>query len=215
MSIRDYDIKNSAVLDMLEDFRYTYRELYQPELTNNCLFDEMKGKADFYTSEDEMYRYIDMGEDHDGSPESSVCYAIKPQHYNGTHPEEYRKTWNQLNDTMKTELGVQTSALSTLYPPGGFIGWHTNANAAAFNLIFTWSEKGDGWWKHVDPKTGEVITIPDKEGWQLKAGQFGSHGSGNVVLHAAKTNCFRITLGYMLGHDEHYWKDCIDYITNP
>lgn len=213
MTISKYEIKNRSVLDLLEEFRYTYRELYQPEETNTCLFDEMRGKADLYTGEEEMRRIVAMGEEHDGSPQSSVCYPIKPQHYNGTHPEEYRKTWHYIDYKMRSELGLQISALSTLYPPGGFIGWHNNANAAAFNLIFTWSEKGDGWWKHIDPKTGEVVTIPDVQGWQLKAGQFGTYGSDHVMYHAAQTNCYRITLGYMLGHNEQYWQDCIDFIT--
>jgi hypothetical protein len=188
--------------------------LYRPENSNSCLFSELKGKADLYTGEDEMWKIIDMGEEHDGSASTSVCYPIKPDHYNGTHPEEYAKTWHNLNNTLTEELGVQHSALSTLYPPEGFIGWHNNANASAYNLIFTWSESGDGWFKYVDPKTQEVITIQDERGWNLKAGHFGAYGSGDVVYHAAKTGCYRLTLSYVLGHDEDYWKDCIDFITS-
>jgi hypothetical protein len=215
VSLKKYSIKNDSVLSILEDFRYTYRELYQPEKTNNCLFPEMKGMGDHYTGEDEMWRIIDMGEEHDGAASTSVCYAIKPDHYKGTHPEEYSKTWNGLNASLTEELGVQHSALSTLYPPQGFIGWHNNANASAYNIIFTWSEHGDGWFKYVDPKTQEVITIQDDKGWNLKAGHFGTYGSGDVVYHSAKTDCYRMTLSYTLGHDEDYWKDCVDFITNP
>ena len=214
MSLTKFPIKNINVLSILEDFRYTYRELYQPEKTNNCLFPEMKGMADHYTGEDEMWRIIDMGEEHDGAASTSVCYAIKPDHYNGTHPEEYSKTWINLNTSLTEELGVQHSALSTLYPPQGFIGWHNNANASAYNIIFTWSEHGEGWFKYVDPKTQEVITIQDEKGWNLKAGHFGIYGSGDVVYHSAKTDCYRMTLSYTLGHDEDYWKDCIDFISS-
>jgi hypothetical protein len=217
MSLTSYEIKNRKVLDLLEDFRYTYRELYQPEKTNQILFESQVGMADYYTGEDEMLHIIRMGEDHLGAAENSVCHPIKKEFYRGTHPEEYAKTWSQLDEKMKTELGLQSSALSTLYPPDGFIGWHNNANASAFNLIFTWSEKGDGWFKYIDPSTlsttREVITVPDKQGWQLKAGHFGSYGSGDVVYHAARTNCYRMTLSYVLGHNENYWQDCIDYIT--
>ena len=215
MSLSKFTIKNKNVLNILEDFRYTYRDLYQPEITNNCLFTEMKGMGDHYTGEDEMHRIIDMGEEHDGAASTSFCYAIKPDHYNGTHPEEYAKTWHNLNNGLTEELGVQNSALSTLYPADGFIGWYNNANASAYNLIFTWSEHGDGWFKYVDPKTQEVVTIQDDKGWNLKAGHFGEYGSGDVVYHSAKTNCYRMTLSYVLGHDEDYWKDCIDFITNP
>jgi hypothetical protein len=218
MSLTSYEIKNRKVLDLLEDFRYTYRELYQPEKTNQILVESQVGMADHYTGEDEMLRIIRMGEDHHGAAENSVCHPIKKEFYRGTHPEEYAKTWSYLDSEMKTELGLETSALSTLYPPNGFIGWHNNANASAFNLIFTWSENGDGWFKYVDPNTlsttREVITVPDKKGWQLKAGHFGAYGSGDVVYHAARTNCYRMTLSYVLGHNEDYWQDCVDYITS-
>ena len=214
MTLSKFPIKNIDVLSILEDFRYTYRELYQPENTNKCLFTEMKGMGDHYTGEDEMNRIIGMGEKHDGGAHTSVCYAIKPNHYNGTHPEEYSKTWDILNTALTNELGVELCALSSLYPPEGFIGWHNNANASSYNLIFTWSEHGDGWFKYVDPKTQELVTIQDDKGWNLKAGHFGAYGSGDVVYHAAKTNCYRMTLSYVLGHDEDYWKDCIDFITS-
>ena len=214
MSLTSYEIRNRKILDLLEDFRYTYRELYQPEKTNRLLGDTEKvGMADYYTSDEELNRIIAMGESHEGFPRGASCHAIKPEHYESTHPEEYAKTWFQLDEKMKTELGLQVSVLSSLYPPGGYIGWHNNANAAAHNLIFSWSEKGDGWFKYVDPKTNEIVTVEDKQGWQLKAGYFGAYGSGDVVYHAARTNCYRMTLSYVLGHNEDYWQDCIDYIT--
>ena len=212
--MKKLSIKNRNLLEILEDFRYTYRELYHPEQTNRCLFEEMRGQADYYTGEEEMWKIVDEGLDHRGAAETSVCYPIKPDHYFGTHPEEYRKTWNALNFSLMEELGVQNSALSTLYPPDGFIGWHNNADAPAYNLIFTWSEKGDGWFRYIDPRTQQVVTIQDEEGWNVKAGYFGSYGSGQVVYHAARTNCYRMTLSYTLGHDEDYWKDCIETITN-
>ena len=214
MSLSKYEIKNRNVLDLLEEFRYTYRELYQPEKTNLVLRSDQAGMADHYTGDDEMQRIMSMGERHLGAAENSVCHPIKVEFYRGTHPEEYAKTWSHLDGKMKTELGLETSALSTLYPPNGFIGWHNNANASAFNLIFTWSEKGDGWFKYVDPETKAIIEMPDEQGWQLKAGYFGSYDTDQVVYHAARTNCYRMTLSYVLGHNKDYWQDCIDYITN-
>ena len=58
------DIKNRNLLEILEDFRYTYRELYQPEQTNRCLVEELRGQSDHYTGEEEMWRVIDEGRDH-------------------------------------------------------------------------------------------------------------------------------------------------------
>lgn len=215
MSLKKYEIKNQNVLALLEDFRYTYRELYQPEETNALLFERMLGKADYYTGKRFMQVIIDEGEEHDGAANTSVCYPIKPEHYFGTHPEEYGKTWRNLDAQFKEELGVRCSALSTLYPPQGFIGWHNNANASEHNLIFTWSENGDGWFRFIEPSTGEIITVQDEPGWNLKAGYFGAYGSEDVVYHCARTECWRMTLSYTLGHDFNFWQDCIDYITNP
>ena len=120
--------------------------------------------ADHYTGDEEMHRIVMMGRDHLTLLRILSVIPIKKEFYEGTHPEEYAKTWSQLDEKMKTELGLETSALSTLYPPDGFIGWHNNANAAAFNLIFTWSEKGDGWFKYIEPTSKEVITISDGTG---------------------------------------------------
>ncbi len=215
MSLKKYEIRNVNVLNILEDFRFTYRELYQPEKTNECLFERMAGEADKWCGDEHLQTLYNMGEAHDGAADTSVCYPIKPNHYNGTHPEEYRKTWEALDQQLKEELGVRCSALSKLYPPDGFIGWHNNANASEHNLIFTWSERGDGWFKFIEPSTGEEVVIQDEPGWNLKAGYFGAYGSDDVVYHCAHTKCFRMTLSYTLGHDFDFWQDCIDYITNP
>lgn len=212
MSLSKYGIKNEKVLDLLEKFRYTYREVYRPEETNLALSD-LEGLADLYTGDEEMNRIIGMGEDHDGAASNAFSYAIKPEFYRGEDSTKYRKTWSSLDEEIRIELGLKHSALSQLYPPGGYIGWHNNANAAAHNLIFTWSETGDGWFKYIEPKTNELITIQDEKGWNLKAGYFGAYGSGDVVYHAARTNCYRMTLSYVMAHDENYWQDCIDYVT--
>lgn len=214
MGLRKYVIKNRRVLDLLEEFRYTYREVYRPEKTNVCLSPDLKDRADQYTDEEEMVRIINLGEGHDGSASNAYSFAIKPEFYQGENLSEYRRKWIELDSKMKIELGLKISALSQLYPPQGFIGWHNNANASAHNLIFTWSESGDGWFKFIDPKTSELITIHDEKGWNLKAGYFGAYGSGDVVYHAARTNCYRMTLSYVMAHDENYWKDCVDYVTN-
>ena len=44
-----------------------------------------------------------------------------------------------------------------MYPPGGYISWHNNANASAYNLVFTWSESGNGYFKYIDGETKKEI----------------------------------------------------------
>ena len=102
-----------------------------------------------------------MGRDHIGSPETAYSYPIKPEHYRGDDPQ-YAKDFVEIDMALKTELGT-SNALSQLYPPEGFIAWHNNANAVGYNLIFTWSETGEGWFKYLD-KYGNEILITDKKG---------------------------------------------------
>ena len=100
-------------------------------------------------------------------------------------------------------LGAHRKALSMVYPPGGFIGWHNNANAGGYNIIFTWSEKGDGQWEHIDPITKEHVVIPDVEGWQCKYGYYGTYDEYDKILyHAARTNCLRSTIAFVFNSDE-------------
>jgi hypothetical protein len=214
--MQSFAIKNQVVLDILEKFRCTYLEKYDivNMKTNGVFGKEIKDQADYYTGSEFMKSIINMGRKHEGAADKSYSHAIKPEHYYGDRQKEYKKDWIALDEAIKTELGLGSSALSQVYPPNGFIGWHNNANASAFNLIFTWSETGDGWFKYIDPKTGKLVTMDDSPGWTLKAGYFGEYGSGKVVYHAARTYCTRMTLSYVLGHDKDYWQDCIDHINN-
>lgn len=176
-------------------------------MSNNTMLD---GKdRDHYVSNE----YLEsIQADHIGHPETARSYCIKPPHYKGVD-KNYQLEYNILDSEMRTELGVRQSALSQLYPEDGFIAWHSNADASSFNLIFTWSEKGDGYFKYVDPITKNHIWMVDKKGWQCKAGYFGANDEPDKVMyHCAATNCKRITLSYTLGFDESYWKDAIEHI---
>ena len=94
-------------------------------------------------------------------------------------------------------LGVKNNALTAWYPPGGFISWHNNANAAAYNLIFTWSETGEGQFEYVDPISKKVVVMQDKPGWQCKAAYFGHYGEPErLFYHAAKSDCWRCTVSF-------------------
>ena len=74
-----------------------------------------------------------------------------------------------MNQDLIEWLGVRHNALTAIYPPGGYISWHNNANASAYNLIFTWSESANGQFNYVDPSTKEVVVMRDVEGWQCKS----------------------------------------------
>ena len=78
------------------------------------------------------------------------------------------------------------------------------ANASAYNIIFSWSETGDGCFRYVDGHTGNEVVMQDVKGWQCKAGYFGAYGEPwyNRVYHAAETDCWRITVSYMFDRSQ-------------
>lgn len=108
--------------------------------------------------------------------------------------------WNDYKDRVKfdfaKELGAHTSALLTYYPPGGYVGWHTNWDANAYQILFTWSD-GNGFFRYLDNETGEIITLPDVKGWQCRHYYFGSKQEPeNLCWHCAYSGGERITLAY-------------------
>jgi len=208
--MKTYNIMNKNVLDILEEIRYTYTERYKlPELV-----DIISPETSEYYISDEYLQKI-KNEGHEGGAAYAYSYPIKPTMYKGPPEEwkEYSDTWYDINTRLMCELGVRISALAQYYPAGGYIDWHSNWNASGHNLIFTWSETGDGWFKFIDPKTKETVIIPDKVGWSLKAGYFGD--GDKEMFHSAKTNCPRITVSYVMGlhgTDTEYWEEVLDYI---
>ena len=204
------EIKNRDVLDILEDFRYTYFEKY-------CVPDicSMVGKGsdrEHYTSNEFRDEIIRQGTKHEGGGGHGHGYMLKPDHLR-VPVDGYSDDWFNLDRRMKVELGLDVSALSTMYPPNGYIEWHNNANAPAHNLIFTYSETGEGNFTYYDMETERNVVMKDPKGWSLKAGYFGSYESDKLVYHCASTDCWRLTLSYVLGHNLEYWKDCLDYIS--
>ena len=127
--------------------------------------------------------------------------------------QEYKNELLSFDNQMKELLGLSCSALTMAYPPGGYIEWHNNANAPSYNLVFTWSETGNGWFRYYDRDRKENVTIPDKAGWSVKAGYFGSYDDDKLVYHCAATECWRMTWSWMLGFDEEYWNDCLSVIS--
>jgi hypothetical protein len=206
--MRVIDIKNPRVLSLLENFR-SFIEKY--DVVNNNTNMEDNTSSNHWISNEYRDYIIGLGKLHEGGPENAKSFALKPEHYHGSDPN-YKKDFVKIDESIKLELGIKSNALSQLYPPEGFIAWHNNANATGYNLIFTWSETGDGWFKYID-KYGKEITLPDKKGWSLKAGYFGDYESGELCYHAAYTKCWRITQSFVVSDDKDYWEDILDYIS--
>ncbi len=98
-------------------------------------------------------------------------------------------------------IGARKQALSAIYPPGGYVGWHTNADVPGRNLLFTWSQKGEGVLRYKNHTKGFSFDIPDHKGWNVKSFDWFSHGQSEkegYTWHAAGSNCLRATLAFVI-----------------
>ena len=204
--MKNIPIKNTEILGALNNFLWYYdnREFVEKNLLPNGDNQSEVERRSHWVSDVYRDEVIAMDEKHEGFPDSTYSYGLKADRLvfkNSKSPEAFGfvSRYAEYNEKLCSLLCTRNNALTVLYPPDGYISWHNNANASAYNLIFTWSETGEGYFKYVDGHTGEEVVMQDKKGWQCKAGYFGAYGEPwyNRVYHAAKTDCWRLTVSYM------------------
>jgi hypothetical protein len=120
-------------------------------------------------------------------PKSYKCYDLSDSYSVGT---EVVIKFQELQEYCKT-ISKTDIMLAVLYPPSGFIGWHTNSNNRLHNLICTWSENGNGMFKKVED--GKISEVSDTSGWTFKKTYWSKE---NPIPHAITTNCNRITITF-------------------
>jgi hypothetical protein len=221
--MRNIQLNNPEVIDILKEYSDYIQHKWnsgklQSDLHSN--FHAKDCKAEDFVSEEYLNNIIEKG--HNGFPE-------RLRGYGGLMPDQkgelqrssaeslpYRDRTMKLSTKLMTTLSAKRNSLASVYPPGGFISWHHNGNAPGYNILFTWSETGEGWFKYKDPKTGEIVKIQDKPGWQCKMGYFGSaRDTDKICYHAAYTDCLRITCAYIFSEAESFWKEVIEDIEDP
>jgi len=194
-------IRDPELLGILEE----YSDLVQSIDLETVEFDKTDLNNKHLVSEEYRKRIQAMGRGHDGFPEKIVGFDLGLDKFRCSDIDEYvrlSRASEEITGRLQAVLGTKYRALSCVYPPGGLISWHNNANAPGYNIIFTWSEKGDGYWEHLDPDTGEIVRIQDVAGWQCKYGYFGHYDQFDKVLyHAAYTDCLRTTVAYVFNGD--------------
>ena len=80
------------------------------------------------------------------------------------------------------------------YPPKGYMGWHSNADHAAFRMYATWVPEGHkSFFRYRDPKTGKVITSWDRKGWTFRLFEC---RKDNKTWHSVYSNTDRISIGF-------------------
>jgi hypothetical protein len=194
----EIQINNQKFLQKLEDLKNDF--LNKPNYNdkkyrvssanwNKC------NVEDFYCGRTYLDHMLRNQDAHPGYPEEHMAQPIA--HMVRIDPD----IWTDYRDKARTEfcidIGAQHAALTNYYPPGGFVGWHTNWDACCYQVLFTWSRTGDGYFRYYDKENDEMITIEDKPGWQARHFYFGRKDEIKYhCWHSAYTWSERITLAY-------------------
>lgn len=211
--MRSVEIRNKEILEVLDEFKDLWWDVRE-NLEEYYYYLGKDAERKDWISKEYKNKIMGMGNSHDGYPEKIQSFSLMIKD-SLAHKRnvDLEKKYSELNTKIQILLGTKTNALCSVYPPGGFISWHNNANASAYNLIFTWSENGDGYWKHVDPYTGKEVKVQDVPGWQCKAFYFGAYEDPpeDIVYHMASTDCWRMTISYIFDREhKQYWEDVIE-----
>lgn len=225
MRMIDIPIKNRELLEILDGWLWFYNN--REDIKKYIRLKGSDLKMEDFTSETHLNDIVHQGQLHEGYPDALRGYSLEghklgdPQlareflvnmldkgDAEETKANNFVSKCIAKHSEMNTKLGnflvIKNNALAALYPPDGFISWHNNANASAYNFIFTWSETGEGCFKYIDADTGEEVILQDRKGWNCKAGYFGSYDEheSQLCYHAAETKCWRFTLGFMMNRTE-------------
>lgn len=231
--MRNIPIRNPDLIDILDRFvqiRTSDPEGFEKYMHLSCK--QEKNNRDWWTGQEYLDQLVAEGTGHEGYPDAMYGYEFrvnnkKHQFFANETPQtkeeakwrsDFMHNIGALNEEIMHFMGCRNNALSAIYPPGGFIAWHNNANACAWNFIFTYSETGEGSFDYLDLRTGERVVMQDQPGWQLKAGYFGHYGEPDQVFyHTALTDCWRQTISFCFDstpQSEIYREQVIDEISS-
>lgn len=177
--------------------------------------ESMKNDPNFYCVTDEyLDSLIQKDYGHIGFPEEMRGLEISEESLDKPEFFYFRDPIRKVLFDITSFIGARNNALTAFYPKDGYIGWHTNWNASGYNLIFSYSEEGNGFFKYLDPETKEIVKMIDPATkWTCKAGYFGNYNEKlNHFWHAAESNgSTRLTFSYIIP-DEYMWSEAIDEI---
>jgi hypothetical protein len=171
------------------------------------------GDGKKWTEEESLRNhFLPNAHKHEGFPQQAMGFQVTQGCK--SHPEIFEPLREHTKTHLPAFFGASNNSLTSYYPPLGYIGWHTNWNAYAYQLILTGSETGDGYFRHYDNKTDTVVTEEDVPGWQARWFRFGHyHEPEHHFWHAAWTECPRFTLAFKWPYGRQgTWNDLPDYV---
>jgi hypothetical protein len=81
------------------------------------------------------------------------------------------------------------------YPPGAYMGWHTNSRAPGWRLYISYAEEpGKSFFRYRDPDTHHIVTSWD-ERWNVRLFEV---RADRPLWHAVNSDTHRFSLGYVV-----------------
>ena len=115
---------------------------------------------------------------------------------------EIRNLVNEEISLVEARYKVQCM-LAVYYPPGGGLGWHTNADANMYNAIYTYSTSNESYLQIIEDKI-----MDSQDVWTLKTTYWSKE---NPSPHRVVSKGHRITITFS-SPDEYRIKDLINEI---
>ena len=122
-----------ATLDRFKDEMFSVHGYNNPDYYAYSSRDDVV-RGEYYTSE-EYLRNVSLKGDLVGPPDRHFAQPIAKMVRED--PEKWSAYMQMVKYDFASEIGAHTSALLSYYPPGGFVGWHINYDATAYQVLFT------------------------------------------------------------------------------
>lgn len=94
-----------------------------------------------------------------------------------------------------------TSSGHLWYPPGAYMGWHTNSRVPGWRIYVNYAEQeGKSFFRYRDPDTKNIITLNDRH-WNIRIFKI---SRDRPLWHSVYSETNRFSMGYMVFRDSHY-----------
>mgnify|MGYP001171631417 CR=1 FL=1 len=196
-------IQNKQIINLLNGWSSWFDNLDKSLLK----LDGKPDEDDYYT-EEEYFKTIDQ-EKHVGFPEKKYGVDVAMP---DTTKLNLRERIRQIDSDFNNVLSAKCCAVKMYYPKGGYMGWHNNHNASGYNILFSHTKNGKGYFRYKDPITLQTITMHDTPGWTAKVGYYGMLSEKNKIYwHCARAYEDRLTLGFVVPNKD-FWEMMIEDI---
>ena len=198
--MNNIQIRNKDLIKLLND----YSDWFENVDKSLIKVQGEKDKNEYYTS-DEYLETIDK-KNHEGFPEKTHGIDLVFCH---STDDEIRERIRQVDLDFNSVLGSKHCAVKMYYPTGGYMGWHNNHNASGYNILFSYTKEGKGFFRY---KKEQIITMEYTPGWTAKVGYYGNNNQPDKLFwHCARAYEDRLTLGFVIP-DENFWEMMIEDI---